>query len=90
MSPDEVETRREELASKIRALLDEYADAAGGDSVDLAVVADWVLVVAVDDAATPEKGNVAKMVGPHQFSHRTLGLLDLAAEGIRQGYFTDD
>lgn len=89
MSAD-LDERRASLEKSLVAVIEAHADALGGERIEMPVIADWVLVVAVDDVSDAAKGNVARLTKAHQFSHRTVGLLELAAESLKRTYFTDD
>lgn len=74
--------RRKEFVTRINALLAEYADMA---DAELPVVGDWVLVVSVDDAVDPSKGADLFFHAPHQWRHRSIGLLEITKHAVMAG-----
>lgn len=78
----DAEDRRAELNTRIGELLAEYVNAMSPDS-ELPVLTDWVVVAAVDDAANPSNGSVRLFHPPHQWRHRSAGLLQAAVDDQR-------
>lgn len=73
---------RFKISAAIEALLNEHASEIKPD-LDMPVVADWVLVVAVDDAADGKKGATVSFNPDQQWAHRSVGLLTLASDHYR-------
>lgn len=51
-----------------------------GEFGKVPVLAEWVLVMAVDSADDPTAGNVMVLHGNNQFVHRSVGLLHAAID----------
>ena len=76
--------RLAEFEQRLGEVLEEFAAEA---DVELGAVADWVMVVTVAAASDPAGGTLTFAHPPHQWKHRTVGLLRFAQRRMEQ---TDD